>query len=602
MKESREEDLASHLDPESYAASREAVGEALTGAHTGQVSSCEITSSGVPTLLTEAEGHIEEGIIGESSWNSTQSEALSMWENSLRGNREISSSSVEDGSSDRSGKGITHNPDMYGLEKSDDGVVPEKSSNKGRRPAETMEGRLSTSGNLLQKVAFPTQSGANASSGMQRVREVARKDKKVKFTALLHHVTIPLMIQSFKTLQKDAAPGNDGVTWKEYEIGLTHRIEDLHRRIHTGSYRAVPVRRTHIPKADGGMRALGIAALEDKVVQRAIVTVLSEIWEADFVGFSYGFRPKRSAHDALDALHVGIMGKKVNWVLDADIRGFFDTIDHEWLLKFVEHRVADPRILRLIQKWLKAGVSEDGRWSETKMGTPQGAVVSPLLANLYLHYVFDLWVHQWRQKHAYGDVIVIRYADDFALGFQYRREAERFLFDLKARFQKFGLELHPEKTRLIEFGRFAGEDRQKRGQGKPETFEFLGFTHCCGVKRLSRTFLVKRKTAKKRMRVRLQRVKEVLSKRRHEPIPEQASWLRQVLAGYYQYHAIPGNMPALQSFHTQVVRIWYKSLRRRSQRNRLIWERFGPLANRLLASPKILHPSPNERFYAKHPK
>jgi group II intron reverse transcriptase/maturase len=291
----------------------------------------------------------------------------------------------------------------------------------------------------------------------------------VRFTALLHHVDVPLLIQSFYSLKSEAAPGSDGVTWQQYEADLGDRVEDLHRRIHAGSYRATPARRAYIPKADGQMRPLGIAAVEDKIVQRAVVTVLNQVYEADFLGFSYGFRPGRSAHDALDALFVGILGKKVNWVLDADIRGFFDTINHEWLLKFVGHRIADPRVVRLIQKWLKAGVSAGGRWSETTVGTPQGAVASPLLANVYLHYVFDLWVQQWRQRNAKGDVIVVRYADDFVLGFQHRQEAERFLDDLKDRFKKFGLELHPDKTRLIEFGRFAARDRQQRGDGKPET-------------------------------------------------------------------------------------------------------------------------------------
>jgi group II intron reverse transcriptase/maturase len=333
-----------------------------------------------------------------------------------------------------------------------------------------------------------------------------------------------------------------------------------------------------------------------------VVTVLNQIYEVDFLGFSYGFRPGRSAHDALDALWMGIMGKKVNWVLDADIQRFFDTISLEWLVKFLEHRIADRRLLRLIQKWLRAGVSEDGQWTKSDVGTPQGAVASPLLANVFLHYVFDLWVQQWRTKFATGEVIVVRYADDFLVGFQHRHEAERFLRELQERFGKFGLALHPEKTRLIEFGRFAARDRQKRGQGKPETFDFLGFTHCCGRKRRSGGFHVRRRTVSKRLRAKLRGVKETLLKRRHDPLLQQITWLQGVVRGYFNYHAIPGNMPALETFRREAVRSWLHALRRRSQRHRLSWERFGPLADRCIPKPKILHPHPNDRFYAKHPK
>jgi RNA-directed DNA polymerase len=602
MKESHREGPASRPDPESCVDGREAGGEALTGAHAGQPSSCEIRTIGVPTLLCEAEGNTEDGVIGESSSDPAQSETLSMRGNSLRGNREVPVPSIVDGSMDRSGKGNPLTPDMHGAGKSDDGVVPEKSPNKGRRPAEAMEGRPSTKGNSVPTATSSTQSGIGVSPGLHRVREVAGRDKKARFTALLHHIDVPLLIQSFYSLKRDAAPGSDGVTCQQYEVELDRRIEDLHRRIHTGSYRATPVKRAFIPKADGTMRPLGIAAVEDKIVQHAVVTVLNQVYEADFLGFSYGFRPGRSAHDALDALFVGIVGKKVNWILDADIRGFFDTISHEWLVKFIEHRIADRRMVRLIQKWLKAGMSEDGRWSETRVGTPQGAVASPLLANVYLHYVFDLWVQQWRKQKAKGDVVVVRYADDFVLGFQHRQEAELFLSDLKERVMKFGLELHPEKTRLIEFGRFASQNRQRRGDGKPETFDFLGFTHSCGVKRLNRTFLVKRKTSKKRMRARLQALRDALVRGRHRPFRLQAEWLGRVVMGYFRYFAIPGNIPALESFRTQVVRYWLRALRRRSQRHRLTWELFGPRATLLIPHPKILHEHPNLRFYAKHPR
>jgi group II intron reverse transcriptase/maturase len=415
-------------------------------------------------------------------------------------------------------------------------------------------------------------------------------------------VTVHRLRESLYALKRWAAPGVDRLTWQEYEAQVEERLTDLHARVHRGTYRAMPSKRVFIPKADGRMRPLGIAALEDKIVQHAVVTVLNAVYEVDFVGFSYGFRPGRSQHDALDALWVGLMDKRVNWVLDADIRGFFDTISHEWLMKFVAHRIADRRTLRLIQKWLKAGVLEDGIWSGTAVGTPQGAVASPLLANIFLHYVLDLWVNQWRSKNARGDVIIVRYADDFVLGFQYQREAEQFLQALKERMEKFGLALHPDKTRLIEFGRFAVRDRKKRGEHKPETFDFLGFTHMCGVKRLTRGFLVKRKSIAKRVRAKIQELKQALMRQRHAPIPEQGAWLRGVVRGYYNYHAIPGNMPALETLQTEMVRAWLHALRRRSQRHRMSWERFNKLDKYWIPRPKILHPHPNQRFYAKHPR
>jgi group II intron reverse transcriptase/maturase len=454
----------------------------------------------------------------------------------------------------------------------------------------------------LPEAASRTQSRLDAWIALQRVREVARRNRRARFTALLHHVTADLLRESFYALKRHAAPGVDGLTWEQYEADLDDRIPDLHRRVHLGTYRAQPSRRTFIPKADGRMRPLGIAALEDRIVQQAVVSVLNQIYEVDFLGFSYGFRPGRGAHDALDALWVGLMGKKVNWVLDADIRGFFDAIDHGWLVKFLEHRIADRRILRLIQKWLRAGVSEDGQWSKTEVGTPQGAVASPLLANVFLHYAFDLWVKQWRTKSATGDMIVVRYADDFVVGFQHRRDAERFLQELGGRMEKFGLALHPEKTRLIEFGRFAAENRPKRGGGKPATFTFLGFTHICGRKRSSGGFVVKRKTASKRLRAKLGEVKEALTRRRHEPIPELGAWLRSVVRGYFNYHGVPGNTDSLESFRTATVRNWLKALRRRSQRSRMTWERFARLVDRWIPKAQVLHPYPSERFYAKHPR
>lgn len=436
------------------------------------------------------------------------------------------------------------------------------------------------------------------SQGLPGVRQAARRDKGLQFTTLLHHVDEGLLLDSFYLLKKQAAPGVDRVTWKEYEQGVEGRIVDLHGRVHRGAYRAQPSRRVYILKPDGRQRPIGIAALEDKIVQQAVVTVLNQIYEEDFIGFSYGFRPGRSAHNALDALSAGIMTKKVNWILDADIKGFFDNIGHEKLMGLIGLRVADQRILRLIRKWLKAGVSEDGQWSETKIGTPQGSVISPLLANIYLHYVLDRWVVEWRRASANGELIVMRYADDFVLGFQYRKQAERFLAELRKRLADFGLELHSEKTRLIQFGRFAAEDRKRDGAGKPETFNFLGFTHICGTIWKSGKFTVKRKTVGKRTTAKLQNIAVELRRRINDPIAQTGDWLKQVVRGYSNYHAVPGNLSRLQTFRRETMRRWWFTLRRRSQRSRWTWERFETLANQYLPQPRVLHPYPLERFYA----
>src|SRR3569833_2022819 len=441
----------------------------------------------------------------------------------------------------RSVKASSRTMDTYALEKSDCAVVPVNQPNKvARAAAEVGEGRAQMKENIDQSRMLPTQSGDRMSQGLDGVRKAARKRKQERLTSLLHHLTTSLLCDSFYALQRKASPGVDGVTWQEYESGLEDRLIDLHSRVHRGAYRAQPSRRVYIPKADGRQRPLGIAALEDKIVQQAVVTILNQIYEVDFKGFSYGFRPGRSPHQALDALVVGVERKKVNWVLDADIRGFFDNMRHEWTLKFIEHRVADRRILRLIQKWLKAGVSEDGQWSETKQGTPQGAVGSPLLAYVYLHYVFDLWADAWRRKVAKGDIIIVRYADDLVLGFQQKADAMRFLEQFKERLAQFTLELHPEKTRLIEFGRYAARDRQQRGAGKPETFNFLGFTHYCGQRHKTGTFTVWRITAKKRMAAKLQAIKAELRRRMHDRPATTGAWLRRGIVGYYQYHAVPG--------------------------------------------------------------
>ena len=481
--------------------------------------------------------------------------------------------------------------------KSDSPVVPAKPLNK-TPVAEVVEERGLAKGNTASTTRPGHRAGPGVPNGLDRVRESARRDKETRFTALLHHVDLDRLRAAYWAIRPKAAPGVDGVTWEAYGQDLEVNLHDLHARVHSGGYRAKPSRRAYIPKADGRQRPLGIAALEDKIVQRAVVEVLNAIYEVDFRGFSYGFRPGRKPHDALDALAVGIERKNVNWVLDADVRDFFGQLDRAWLKKFLEHRIADKRVLRLIDKWLAAGVIEDGMWMQSEVGSPQGASVSPLLANVYLHYVFDLWADWWRRRFAHGDVIVVRWADDFTVGFEYRQDAERFLSELHERFAKFGLELHPAKTRLIEFGRFAAGNRRRRGQSKPETFDFLGFTHICGKTRTGR-FGLRRFTISKRLRAKLGEVKTELMRRRHLSVPEQGSWLASVVRGHVVYYAVPGNSAAVNDFRDQVIRHWYRALRRRSQRTRLTWERMNRLANRWLPRIRITHPWPSVRFAAR---
>jgi RNA-directed DNA polymerase len=483
---------------------------------------------------------------------------------------------------------------MHERGKSDGPVVPAKLPNKAGEPAaEAVEGRGPAKGNTASKTRPGHRDGVSVSSALDRVRRVAEKD--VRFTALLHHVDVDRLRAAYWALRPEAAPGVDGVTWEAYGHDLEVKLQGLHERLHRGAYRAKPSRRAYIPKADGRPRPLGIAALEDKIVQRAVVEVLNAIYEADFLGFSYGFRPGRSPHQALDALAAGIQRKKVSWVLDADIRDLFTSLDRGWLERFLEHRIGDKRVLRLLQKWLSAGVIEEGTWTACDEGTPQGASVSPLLANVYLHYVFDLWAQQWRSRHAHGDVVVVRFADDFVVGFQHRDDAERFQAELRKRFARFGLELHAEKTRLIEFGRFAAQNRKTRGLGRPETFNFLGFTHICAKTKNGR-FLLKRITIAKRMRAKLREVKLELMRRRHLPIPEQGRWLASVVRGHLAYYAVPGNIDAVAAFRTLVTRLWLRALRRRSQRTRLDWTRMNRLATRWLPPVRIVHPFPDARF------
>lgn len=497
---------------------------------------------------------------------------------------------------------------MHGQGKSDGPVVPSKPSNNagdGRldrshpasSAAERAEGRGPVKGNPQEGDTLRTQGRASVQQALARVRQAARKDKKLRFTTLLHHIYNPAMLrEAYFGLKRDAAPGVDGQTWRSYGRDLEANLQDLSARLKRGAYRAKPARRAYIPKSDGRQRPLGVVVLEDKIVQRATVGVLNAVYETDFLGFSYGFRPGRSQHNALDALYTGLLTRKVNWVLDADIRGFFDAIDREWLMKFVEHRIADRRVGRLIRKWLSVGVLEDGVRTHSQTGTVQGGSISPLLANIYLHYAFDLWVQWWRTTQARGDVIVVRYADDFIVGFQHCREAQRFLAALRQRFAKFGLALHPDKTRLIEFGPFAAERRRKRGLGKPETFDFLGFTHICGTKRSNGRFTVLRQTMRKRLTAKLVEVKAELRRRMHAPVPEVGRWLRSVVEGHFRYYGVPMNSRALDTFRFQVVWHWHRAMCRRSQRGRVRWDRMLRLVARYLPRVRVYHPYPLRRL------
>ena len=482
--------------------------------------------------------------------------------------------------------------------KSDRPTVPEKFPNNAGQPtAEGMEGRGLAKGNLPQQNASRTPSREDALSALERVRQAASKDKKLRFTALLHHIYNPETLRkAYFSLKKEAAPGVDGETWRHYGETLEDNLQDLSHRLKRGAYRAKPVRRAYIDKNDGRKRPLGVPVLEDKIVQRATVEVLNAIYETDFLDFSYGFRPGRSQHNALDALYTGLLTKKVNWVLDLDIRGFFDALSHEWLVKFVEHRIADRRVVRLIQKWLNAGVLEDGKRIRVEEGTPQGGCASPLLANVYLHYVFDLWVQAWRQKRAHGDVIVVRFADDIVAGFNSKADADQFRLELTERMQKFHLELHPEKTRLLEFGPYAIDQRQWRGEGKPETFNFLGFTHICVKKKSNGRFTVLRQTIRQRLQTKLNEVKAELQRRMHDPIPEQGKWLRAVVGGHSRYYGVPRNQPALALFRFRVGWYWHRSLSRRSQNGRVLWDRMRRLITRWLPLPSVCHPYPLRRM------
>ena len=486
-----------------------------------------------------------------------------------------------------------------GRGKSDSRVVPAKSSNTAEEPAaEAMEGRRLAKGNSPERNAFRTQGREDSPSALERVRQAATKDRKQRFTALFHHIyDIDRLRAAFLSIKKDAAAGVDGETWEHYVENLEANLQDLSHRLKRGAYRARPVRRVYIPKVGkpGELRPLGVPALEDKIVQRATVEVLNAIYEQDFLKFSYGFRPGRSPHQALDALAVGIGTRRVSWVLDADIRKFYDTLDQGWLVKLVEHRIADRRVVRLIQKWLKAGVLEEGKRVQSEVGTVQGGSISPLLSNIYLHYVLDLWVQRWRRKQARGEVIFVRFADDFVAGFQHRDDAERFLTELRERFGRFGLQLHADKTRIVEFGRYAEQNRRNRGDGPPETFNFLGFTHICGKTRKGH-FTVLRQTMRQRWQAKLRALKEELRRRMHTPIREQGAYLRSVLQGHFRYYGVPLNGPALCAFRKAVGYLWRTVLRRRSQGNHLPWRRMRRHLTRWFPPARVCHPYPLVRL------
>ena len=595
MKELHVEGVATRNDPESCGNHRKVLSEALTGASMGAAIEPRKYIPEADPVCVEGRQHgpsrhREAGSVPAGSGNRSTSRTFE------HENREIPVTPV---GVVRTGRAMEGPPQTIAMDvagKSDEDVVPlndRRPSGRGMR-----EGRSETGGNPEWPTMAEAPNSGTMMSGLERIREAAKRDKELRFTSLLHHVTEGMLADAYRSLKKDAAAGVDGVTWLEYGEDLSARLTALHGRVHSGRYRALPSKRAWIPKADGRLRPLGIAALEDKIVQLALVWVLQAIYEVDFCGFSYGFRPGRGQHNALDAVWMGTMTHKVNWVVDADIRSFFDTIDHGWLMKLVEHRVADPRVLRLLRKWLRAGVSEDGEWSKTTVGTPQGAVISPLLANVFLHYVLDLWVKWWRNRSGIGDVIVIRYADDFVVGFQTKDSAERFLHDLRKRLAKFSLELHPDKTRLIEFGRYADANRTKRGQGKPETFNFLGFTHRCAKRLKDGGFTVIRSTIAKRLGATVKRIGQTLMQNRATPIAEQGKWLGSVVRGWLNYHAVPGNSYAILSFRDRIVEGWRRALRRRSQTAAIgtTWTIMRRLAQRFLPRATIIHPYPNQRL------
>ncbi len=600
-KEPYTEGVANHRGPESCAAAREGVGEALTGVRAGRAIEPRNTFSGMPTLSSAAEGNTQRSEMRAAPGSRAVCEPEHAQK---RPTREPGDPAGVQGRGSWTAPGSHQTtPAMHDCGKSDSPVIPEKLPNKtGPSVTEAAEGRGLAKGNSSGQNTHRTQCRGRVPSALNRVRGIARRNTKQRFTALLHHVyDEDRLRRAYLGLRRDASAGIDGETWGHYGEDLESNLRDLSERLRRGAYQAKPVRRAYIPKADGRQRPLGVPTLEDKIVQRSTVEVLNAICETDFLGFSYGFRPGRNPHQALDALSVGLMKRHVNWVLDADIRGFFDALDHEWLVKFIEHRVGDRRIVRLIQKWLNAGVLEDGVRTRSDRGTIQGGSISPLLANLYLHYVFDLWVQRWRQQQAKGAMIVVRFADDFVVGFEHRSEAEEFLADLRERFAKFALELHPDKTRLIEFGKYAADTRRQRGEGKPETFTFLGFTHICAKTRQG-YYSVLRHTVRERQCAKVLEIKRNLQRRMHDSVQAQGAYLRSVVTGYIRYFGVPFNSRALLDFRMEVAWHWWRALKRRSQRHRMTWERMKPHVDRWLPPAHICHPQPLARFRATHPR
>lgn len=598
------EEVANHAVLESCVSAPRGADEALTEARIGQPLSHESNVIPGADAFVVAEGNMCSTLIASAEQPGGVEEP-GMCVRSLNGNREISRARPTAAGADRRrapGRQLKPKPAMDGLEKSDSAIVAVKPANKdATASAERVEPRAGTKENAQEPRTRRTQGRGSVSPGLERVRQAARHRKKVKFTALLHHVDEALLEWAYLELNSKAAAGVDGLTWQEWGQDLRSNVRQLHQRVHRAGYRALPVRRTYIDKGGGQKRPLGVTALEDKVVQRALVEVLNAIYEEDFVGLSYGFRAGRGPHDALDALSVGISSEGVNWVLDADIRSYFDTIDQQWLIRMMEHRIGDKRVIRLIRRWLRAGVLEQGQFSVSEQGTPQGAVISPLLANVYLHYVYDLWAVQWRRQKAQGRMITVRYADDLVVGFELEADASAFWDALRARLQQFGLQLHEEKTRVVEFGRRAAQSRRQRGLGKPQTFKFLGFEFICGRSRRG-DFQLKRKSRADRMRKKLKEVKAKLQTLRHEPVRDQGRWLGAVVRGYYAYHAVPTNMRSLSTFRHHVIQLWRRSLRRRSQNGQVTWTRMDRLSARWLPLPRILHPWPERRFAVTHPR
>ena len=595
----RGEGVASHPDPESCAGVREDEREALTGAGAGRDIEPRNTSFGLPTLSSEAEGHTDPVVSARPDADPRGQRPLACDEASFTGaGRTHDHRSDETERSRREVHG--RNPAMHDRGKSDEPIRPKKLRNEvAQRTEDVVEERGSAKRNSGEQTMPRTQRRIGMPHALARVRKVARDNRKQRFTALLHHVyDIDRLRNAYLAIRRNASAGIDGETWQHYGESLEGNLRDLSERLKRGTYRAKPVRRAYIPKAGGGERPLGVPALEDKVVQRSVVEVLNAIYETDFAGFSYGFRPERGAHDALDALSVGLMKKRMNWVLDADIRGFFDTLDHGWLVKFLEHRIADQRVVRLIQKWLSAGVLEEGKTTRSEVGAVQGGSISPLLANVYLHYVLDLWLQRWRKKEARGDVVVVRYADDFVIGFERRDEAEQMQAMLRERLAQFGLQLHETKTRLIEFGRFAAERRQKRGERRPETFDFLGFTHICGKTRQG-YFSVVRHTARDRQIGKLRSLRIELRRRMHQTLNEQGAYVRSVVEGHVRYFGVPFNSEAIAHFRQSAAWLWWRTLRRRGNRQLLPWRRMERYVDRWIPAARICHPQPLTRLRAR---